>query len=43
MLVLRGLAAFLATIPWPTLRRCHHKWSPRTYPWACEHCGAPRR
>jgi hypothetical protein len=43
MLVLRGLAAFLATIPWPTLRRCQHKWSPRTYPWACEHCGEPRR
>jgi hypothetical protein len=39
MLVLRGLAAFIATIPWPTLRRCQHKWSPRTYPWACEHCG----
>jgi hypothetical protein len=49
MLVLRGLTAFIATIPWPTLRRCQHKWHPRTYPWACEHCGrsrawvAPRR
>jgi hypothetical protein len=39
MLVLRGLAAFLATIPWPTLRRCQHVWSPRTYPAACGRCG----
>jgi hypothetical protein len=39
MLVLRGLAAFIATIPWPTLRRCHHKWSPRTRPACCGKCG----